>query len=798
MKESIIYSKIQKKCFKNLKIINQLDKDEKLFKFIYIFDNEKDLTENIQSKEKIVILFNLLNIPNLEKFINIGIKKYLPYIFIYKNDKEKYFYKYNNILDKNIILPNNSKISLSNSTIKIESSYLDPITIPKSTFLSKNGEKIIYQQLYFESLLILSKRDKMKTFIGYFKDINLRKKVTPDTVEKELGKEYVDAFKYFSNIKNKYLSMYERIQKLQFEFEKLFFSHPEPLVIFNNENFRIINSNKNFKKIFKNIKKITDISKYETTEDKSLTIFHSYDPRIESGIVKIYSENYYVFKFRTLKIDQQKYVMYFTDITENTIFEIVSLIKLTFEEAETEKNDFESFAEYITNILKELFNIPAFIELYEKEKVIFGEKCLTQERLYVLEDGNISVGFQFGNEYHEYDKKDIAKSLLRTCKSKLLSDKLKSFNKEINEDLKIAKLIQTSIVRGDSNFDEPQYSLYYQASSNIGGDFAAVDKYNESFVFSIGDVSGHGIASSLISIFINTIIKETIQLKIFGNLKDVIQYIKARLIGAQFPEYMFAALIYAKLDLKNNNLSYVSGAFQFPMLLKRCNSIVELPTGGGILSSAFDFEQSYNSTKIKDDDLLIAFTDGIIELQNNTDEVLSFVKETLLKSKTTNPNISTEILLSALKNKYNIDHFEDDITIFAFRKRKSLYDITKYGKTIYANLNDDKKESLTKYLTELLFTAKENYPIIEKMESAFIDIIDAIIKRRYKQDHAKKCKLKIRVEEENNITKISVTNCKDKIANFNIVNEINLSKYNFIKDIIVENNLIKIRMDITK
>jgi hypothetical protein len=798
MNNFIIYSPVLKKAFKNLPFTNNLEKvrESKAERIYIVYCETEDIVsilKNILVSEKsTVVLFRPEDVLNgLYKYHKIGIKDFLPLAYISYIEKINTFYEFKEIQNIRLTLPRGSRLKLQENLLEVEASgELDFSLKIENNKLNSKEVKLMYEEIILHKLNSLrSCTSNIKTLMGYFKDIKYRNKITTEIVEKELGKDYAEFFDYFYKIKKRYLNIYESFQKLQFKFKKLYSIFPEPIAIID-QFLDIKDYNSAFEKFFGKIKNIKEISKYELNSNNTeyIKVFESVRRLPETGIIKIFKDRYYVFKFILKKIENNDYMIKFADITESDIFETTSIIKLTFEDTEKSKNNFEEFAQHTIWILKEIFRIKAYIKIKNKN-IEYGYQNLSNP--FKIETPDLLIKFEYPKEFREETKKEISKSFLRVCKTKLYSDKINNYQKDLERDLNIAKYIQDSIVKREESFSKPQYYLYYEPSNTIGGDFATTDKFENNFMFSIGDVSGHGIASALMSIFVNTVVKETIDKKWINNIKKSIYYIKKHLILVNIPEYMFVAIMYGNLDLSTNKLKYASGGFQFPMLIKRKNKIIELQTGGGIFSSAFNFEQEYHTFSIEDEDLILLFTDGIIELQNETDEVLSHVKDVLSGIKTNNPDIVITILLESLKKRFGIKKFYDDITILGFRKEYKDYDIEVYENSIYSILSTKNEKSLRKYFSELITKATEIYKIREVTKKYIINASNLIINERLKWLSKTSCSLKINITKERNILTISLINCSSKEKNSEQIDKIqsSLGNLNTIKFGSFKNNI---------
>ncbi len=237
-------------------------------------------------------------------------------------------------------------------------------------------------------------------------------------------------------------------------------------------------------------------------------------------------------------------------------------------------------------------------------------------------------------------------------------------NKEHREDIKIAKKIQMNLLPKENFNDRIDTALIYKPSDELGGDFIdifAIDR-NHLGIY-IADVAGHGIASSLLTVFLKSTFNRTL-LSPAAALKDLQG--KYRQLGLD--ENMYITVFYAIIDMKNLYITYSNAGHNTSPVLFGKNKFEILRNAGIPISNWVedpDYIEKSNNLFVKD--RIFFFTDGIVEARNDCGE--QFGEERLL-----NMAVDTDISPAENLNRIiaqsdmfvacnDVVNYEDDITM---------------------------------------------------------------------------------------------------------------------------------------
>lgn len=185
------------------------------------------------------------------------------------------------------------------------------------------------------------------------------------------------------------------------------------------------------------------------------------------------------------------------------------------------------------------------------------------------------------------------------------------------------------------NCGEYQFSHVLYPSEFMSGDF--VDYFNvdeHKVVFYIADVSGHGVASAFVTVYLKRFISSRLERYQRDNLATVVDpaavltQLNKELLKDKIGKHI--ALFYAVLDTQTAELTYANaGAFPWPMLLQpqeqQQQHYLELkstPVG------MFDFASYHNQQLVlQHNSSLVLCSDGILDLlpQQNTEQKLQYL-----------------------------------------------------------------------------------------------------------------------------------------------------------------------------
>ncbi len=263
-----------------------------------------------------------------------------------------------------------------------------------------------------------------------------------------------------------------------------------------------------------------------------------------------------------------------------------------------------------------------------------------------------------------------------------LNKKLTNAADIMERDMKMAENVQKSILfqtpPRTTNYD---IAFHYQPYASVAGDFYDfyVDKDENLAGLVLADVSGHGIASSLLTALTKPIFYRTFRDNPSLSLSNVLKKINHRLIEqmTESENYLTAVL----LRFNGDNVEYVNAAHPDIMLLdssaKACRPVkLDKETIQGhvlgleIVSSSTSFEIC--KFAIKSGDALVIYTDCLNESLNREGDAFGEGNIIGTLSGISEGSSAKEILqgiTSAFNNYTENKPLNDDLTILVIKKK---------------------------------------------------------------------------------------------------------------------------------
>lgn len=252
------------------------------------------------------------------------------------------------------------------------------------------------------------------------------------------------------------------------------------------------------------------------------------------------------------------------------------------------------------------------------------------------------------------------------------------YKERIEKEISLAALVQSSFFKHHENLYTDWSIVYYtKAMSGVSGDF--IDIYNTGNKLDgigIFDVSGHGIASGLVTMLVKNIIIQEFHHGRSDKLKTVIDRINVRYLHEKgnIENYLTGILC----RIKDNTVDFVNAGHSMPILYKNNEEhCVEIKNDNneraygaiGLIGMPSNFVE--HSIEMESGDELILFTDGITDASNDTRE--PFGRDRLIRSINRNSNrpLTTQLncIISDVMNYVNDKQLDDDITMIILKKK---------------------------------------------------------------------------------------------------------------------------------
>ena len=246
----------------------------------------------------------------------------------------------------------------------------------------------------------------------------------------------------------------------------------------------------------------------------------------------------------------------------------------------------------------------------------------------------------------------------------------------IRKELELASEMQTMLFPTSlPNDDKLQIAAYYQPHHQIGGDYYDYIKLNEEeVVFCLADVSGKGISAAFLMSNLQANIRASIKrIPIFY----LVQKLNSKVMTSAKGE-KFITLFIAKYNLTTRVLNYINAGHHPPFLLSpsansgdRSDYTVSLLEKGCTGLGIFDELPEVNEgiITIPKNSILICYTDGVVELENEKGEEFGTeaLKELILKNRDLSMQELNDVIIEKLAKYKGNQPYIDDIALFSCR-----------------------------------------------------------------------------------------------------------------------------------
>jgi len=291
-------------------------------------------------------------------------------------------------------------------------------------------------------------------------------------------------------------------------------------------------------------------------------------------------------------------------------------------------------------------------------------------------------GYLFAARYREndfdQDEKKSVQAFADYAAVALENAKLieESIEKErLEKELDVARDIQKKILPNTIPCsDELKISALFVPAFEVGGDYYDFFELgNDCLGFVVADVSGKGISSAFIMAEVKGVFESLS--KIISNPRELLIKVNDTLKGS-LDKKNFVTAIYGIINKKSGILNFAR-AGHTPILLCSGEKIDRLqPAGVGL---ALDYSPGFASSlkemeiQLKNNDIILCYSDGITEAKNNKEEDFGYerLESLVLKNRDKNlDSISNEIMKElSLFSRNHSQH--DDITLVIFKWNKN-------------------------------------------------------------------------------------------------------------------------------
>ena len=196
---------------------------------------------------------------------------------------------------------------------------------------------------------------------------------------------------------------------------------------------------------------------------------------------------------------------------------------------------------------------------------------------------------------------------------------------QVQGQVELARRVQSDLLpERDSRLPNFDFSAECIPAGEVGGDFCDMFRIGDDrTAFILGDVSGKGISAALLMALIHGAIHSMSWTRSAQDHENATRSLNTLLCRKTATE-RFSTLFWGYFDPKTSMLQYINAGHLPPLLIRTGEfgnlEVKRLETGGPVLGLIPDTPFSQGQLVIRKGDVLVAFSDGIVEAPNFNSE----------------------------------------------------------------------------------------------------------------------------------------------------------------------------------
>lgn len=243
---------------------------------------------------------------------------------------------------------------------------------------------------------------------------------------------------------------------------------------------------------------------------------------------------------------------------------------------------------------------------------------------------------------------------------------LQADNERKTKELEDARKLQISMLpTGIPGNGHVQISVRIRTASEVGGDYYDfMESTNGDLTVVIGDATGHGVKAGIIVAAVKSYFKT------FADKLGLIELLRLMSEGLKNMNLRMIYMTITLLRVSDNEIRIV-GAGMPPCLYYDCESgqVIEILSKGMPLGSKPDYPYAEIRRNVNRGDMLVMFSDGIIEAfdENRNQLGITALKEVLEKNGTLGADAVLDRMETLVSNWIGTQDLEDDYTLLAMK-----------------------------------------------------------------------------------------------------------------------------------
>lgn len=243
----------------------------------------------------------------------------------------------------------------------------------------------------------------------------------------------------------------------------------------------------------------------------------------------------------------------------------------------------------------------------------------------------------------------------------------KQVEEKLHNDLQLAKQVQKSVLSSPLQKEKIEIDAMYFPSEELGGDMYAWYEIDEHrFGIILLDVVGHGVAASLISMSIRSLLRGLITRLVdpIPVMKELNRHMRSLFHSSDLIGDQFFTAIYLLIDTKQKKLSYANAGHPAGLVLQQGKQVISLEPGGVPIGLFSDVPVTKCHISLEGSLRIFLFTDGLIDaISQNYEDAISRLTSELKQ----NQDSSNQDLLHRVFSTFVTSDHLDDICLLSIK-----------------------------------------------------------------------------------------------------------------------------------
>ena len=298
-----------------------------------------------------------------------------------------------------------------------------------------------------------------------------------------------------------------------------------------------------------------------------------------------------------------------------------------------------------------------------------GEKVKWKD--YLLYQYVIAINAEYLKEDMAYALNIIGNALTSALRNRRIESKAKALEADIDKAREIQKSILPEHEVRFQTFDLYGISIPDRVVGGDSFDYLQLSDDKDRLGVVIGDAASKGLSAAAQALFVAGALRmgfeqQTRISTILGRLNQ--------LVHRTFTPEQFISMVYAELLSSEKGLVlYVNAGHSVPILLRHATDEAERLSATGHLIGPFPNEKYRNDfVLMKKGDVLLLYTDGIVEAQNERQELYGEQRLTdmLRKHRTKSPKEICQLILENVQVYNRFPEYSDDKTLVVIKRTR--------------------------------------------------------------------------------------------------------------------------------